>query len=85
MGDPKFYAGLGLRRNVHFLAHDGSVEGIIAVMDGAKRDITTLKRISKNGALFVEKNFRSRLAFERLRHVTDNLLEELSSDARLPN
>jgi len=66
IGDPRAYEGLGLIPGVHYVAHDGTVEGIKSAMHAICSEQDKATMISEAGRLFVEKHFRALPAYKRL-------------------
>lgn len=66
-----FYDGLGLEPGVHYLVHDGSIEGIRAVIDDALAHPERLASISKAGKKYISKHCQAPAVWDKLlRHLT---------------
>lgn len=74
IAEPQAYEGLGLVAGVHYLSHDGSVDGIVAVMHAARKDTDKLVAISEDGRCFVDEYFRPAVAYHRFKTVMDDVL-----------
>jgi len=57
LGQQDCYAGTGLQKGVHFLAHDNSVEEIIELIKDANASTEKMKTMSAEAACFVKKNY----------------------------
>lgn len=63
IADPKYYSGLGFQSGVHYLTHDGSIEGIVSAMHGGEEVGKTLHDVAEAGRMFVEDHFRPTSAY----------------------
>lgn len=64
-----FYAGLGIVPGVHYLTHDGSVDGIRRVIDEALSVPGRVEEISRRGRAYVEEHCTSSAVWNSLQHV----------------
>jgi len=61
-----FYEAVGLQPDVHYLIHNGTIEGILATMERVLRDPETLARISAAAQTYVEAHCRSAAVWKKL-------------------
>ena len=57
--DNNMYSDLGLKKNIHYVDYDGSIEGLIDKIKFYQRNNTQLEKIANNGYDFVINNFNS--------------------------
>lgn len=76
IGNPEAYNGLGLKSGEHYLAHDGSIEGMLSVMQEVAQDSAKAVQISENGKRLVDNYFRSDTVYRRLNLIVDAILDE---------
>lgn len=72
-----FYEGLGLVDGVHYVAHDGTEEGIVEVIKDLQARPEVAERIALRGQEYVETYMRGDYAYRRL---TDFIGRELSGE-----
>lgn len=61
-----YYQGLDLTPGVHYLSHDGTLEGIVATMEAARQDPATLTAISNAARAYVDEHCRNHALMARL-------------------
>ncbi len=74
IADPKYYSGFGFEPGVHYLTHDGCVDGIIAAMHGGAGVDRALEGVAEAGRMFVENNFRPESAYIKWRAVIEKVI-----------
>lgn len=63
VANPTFYKGLEIQPNVHFLPHNGTLSGLLTVLEDI--DFETASALHANGRQFVLKNFNPSSCYKR--------------------
>lgn len=66
-----YYTGLGLEPNLHYLPHDGTIEGIEKTIEQAIADPAHANRVSKAGIAYIASNCTHEHAWDKLKAIWD--------------
>lgn len=67
LADPRYYAGLGLVPNVHFIPYYGNVDSLLSqIRQWRHKDVST---VARSGAEFVHDNFNHKIVYQRWKTV----------------
>ncbi|HWJ91874.1 MAG TPA: glycosyltransferase [Flavisolibacter sp.] len=73
LGNRECYGGTGLVNGVHFLAHDNSMEQIIALIREGNAAPEQMKRISEAAASFVQANYAPAVLYKKFIHTVETI------------
>lgn len=80
-----FYEGVGLQAGIHYLAHDGTIENILATMEAALRNPATLQEISAAAQTYVATQCRPEAVWTTLQTKLRAVLAPATDHSTMPH
>lgn len=73
LGEAKYYCGLDVRADEHFIAHDGTLENIVEIIKSETNNHKKIRMISESAKLFIKKNYTTVAVYQKWSQVLSSV------------